>query len=112
MPPRSKRRETSRTMSSSFCTGASLTEPPHGVTPLRLLCDAQDAGSPSQCAMVCRRRPGRCDDGHTAAVTPGSGGILQAVLERAPDGHRFADASHLRGERESWPCARTLREFL
>ena len=25
--------------------------------------------------------------------------FLQAFLERAPDGHRFADAFHLRGER-------------
>jgi hypothetical protein len=32
---------------------------------------------------------------------------LQAFLERAPDGHRFADAFHLRGERGVG-----LREFL
>jgi hypothetical protein len=32
---------------------------------------------------------------------------LQAFLERAPDGHRFADAFHLRGE-----CGVGLREFL
>ena len=33
--------------------------------------------------------------------------FLQAFLERAPDGHRFADAFHLRGERGVG-----LREFL
>ncbi len=33
--------------------------------------------------------------------------FLQALLERAPDGHRFADAFHLRGERGVG-----LREFL
>jgi hypothetical protein len=29
----------------------------------------------------------------------GAQAFLQAFLERAPDGHRFADAFHLRGER-------------
>ena len=33
--------------------------------------------------------------------------FLQALLERASDGHRFADAFHLRGERGVG-----LREFL
>ena len=38
--------------------------------------------------------------------------FLQAFLERAADGHRFAHAFHLRGERELWPGASTgLWEF-
>ena len=38
--------------------------------------------------------------------------FLQAFLERAANGHPFADPFHLRAEREWWPCASTsLREF-
>jgi len=42
----------------------------------------------------------------------GAEAFLQAFLERAPDGHGFADAFHLRDEREWRPCASTLRELL
>ena len=40
--------------------------------------------------------------------------FLQAFLERAADGHRFAHAFHLRGERgaglrEWWPCGSTSK---
>ena len=39
--------------------------------------------------------------------------FLRAFLEHAPDGHRFANAFHLRGEREWWRCASTgSLEFL
>jgi hypothetical protein len=34
---------------------------------------------------------------------------LQAFLERPANGHGFADAFHLRGEREWWPCASTSK---
>jgi hypothetical protein len=39
-------------------------------------------------------------------------GFFQAFFGCAAEGQGFADAFHLRGERERWPCASALREFL
>ena len=46
-------------------------------------------------------------------MSPAGTAFLPAFLELVPDGQRFANAFHLRGERDWWPYASTgLREFL
>jgi hypothetical protein len=58
--------------------------------------------------------PETCLTERAFGATPNAARGTRALpfLERAPDGHGFADAFHLRGEREWWPCASTLRESL
>ena len=49
----------------------------------------------------------------TATLRERAQAFCRLSLNVLADGHGFADAFHLRGERECWPCASTgLPEFL